>query len=946
MDLYVIRMEKCLHAYDIVDLKSREYQRTHTKPRYLGDVDGRYRYRSRSCTPTLVGSLVNLELPETRANHPTYTANTIITNQTKQIQTTYEKTNRAATLDAWSYPPLGAETIEVSPPRPHTAGGVHEFNREPGRTTKLQLRPFSTGSPGQRVHPNTPPQLHSYMVAKIKRKRTNSGKSIGGSKNVALKTVTTALQQQWEEEDRKDQQTQSPRRVKSQNAKRYDSFAGQWLSFAGGGTTEDGRDGGVLEAFTGEAADEYYNVDARCGVNIANQLIKGNRIQVGKNGILQSNSLKVNQWKNEHPYDSTVSSAYYSSTDSMGRKKPPVQIVPLSWEDQLSKPDVKVLGMKEKDAPPPKSDLCERRPVVYEKLVKADNLPQNRVPVRRQQSLDNYKIKQRTKNKRNIDGTKSLNNRITMISVDQVRDDRDSMCSEDYEELLHRSLQTADIKDELDREEAGRNEDGVLGSRDEDTDQFASSMSSGRLAMSPEEELMPSIIGHQRSNRYQDDGFRSSSQGRGSPSRQMSFVSEVDFNVNSELPIQEESETPDNWRSQQLSPTSSPRQRSGGFPPRQLSARPAPSASSTVTSARTRTQQQVRPAPPKRAQSSPARRTSKPHYQFDEAPTPRNLHSPRPNLVKAGQLQRSGVASISSNQDVGGDHEYIKISHQIRPGSHLRNNRGHSALLGPPGGSDLSTSSHAGDNDPSDTVSVDSMDVNKGDHDHRTMDHDREECTCSPDVKRALSAALSHQSSHPTGTDPSGPVFYIPTADSAESDIFSGRAGGGGRGGGSVTSFYSDKSDPLDGYESDLGDSGRESPADPLFNPNPNPNEQKHLNAADLPAPNQGDDDQSGNTRELPDSSSPPLPGAASSDARDQQEVEFFINQIDGLSFNHADIEEINQMSVSRLNSAADDRKKRTVKFADEQESMSTSVPQCTPMSTPREHHSDSEMPS
>ena len=118
----------------------------------------------------------------------------------------------------------------------------------------LSFFPIISPVIGQRVHPNTPPQLHSYMVAKIKRKRTNSGKSIGGSnsKNVALKTVTTALQQQWEEEDRKDQQTQSPRRVKSQNAKRYDSFAGQWLSFAGGGGMEDGRDGGVLEAFTGE----------------------------------------------------------------------------------------------------------------------------------------------------------------------------------------------------------------------------------------------------------------------------------------------------------------------------------------------------------------------------------------------------------------------------------------------------------------------------------------------------------------------------------------------------------------------------------------------------------------------------------------------------------------------------------------------------------------------
>ena len=98
------------------------------------------------------------------------------------------------------------------------------------------------------VHPHAPPQLQSYMVAKLKRRHSGSNNS---GRNIALKTVTTALLEQWEEEDREEKQ--SPRRVKSQNAKRFDSFAGQWLSFAGGTEQED--HGGVLDAFTGIAED-------------------------------------------------------------------------------------------------------------------------------------------------------------------------------------------------------------------------------------------------------------------------------------------------------------------------------------------------------------------------------------------------------------------------------------------------------------------------------------------------------------------------------------------------------------------------------------------------------------------------------------------------------------------------------------------------------------------
>ncbi len=105
------------------------------------------------------------------------------------------------------------------------------------------------------MHPNAPPQLKKYMTAKLKR-RHSANHDI--ERNITLKTVTTALQAQWEEEDRTDQ-LQSPRRMKSQNAKRFDSFAGQWLSFAGG--TEHDNKSAVLDAFTGELV---YSSELKC----------------------------------------------------------------------------------------------------------------------------------------------------------------------------------------------------------------------------------------------------------------------------------------------------------------------------------------------------------------------------------------------------------------------------------------------------------------------------------------------------------------------------------------------------------------------------------------------------------------------------------------------------------------------------------------------------------
>ena len=508
--------------------------------------------------------------------------------------------------------------------------------------------------------------------------------------------------------------------------------------------------------------------------------------------------------------------------------------------------------------------------------MKEDNLPRHKVKLE-----SGYKIQQRTKNKRNIDGTESLNNRITMITVDEVKEDRDSMCSEEYEELLQRSLQTSDTVTQIESEPVI--EPGVIDNAQDSREQFN---------LSPP---APSLANESQDTFAEDDL---------PPSPRTSFhLNKISMSSDEIIrPV-----------SRQVSSAASTTRQSSGkiqSTPRQL-ARAVPSA--PIMSARTTRSNttSVRSASPKRAQSSPPRRNRK--YQFDDPPTPRNIHSPRPNLAKPGQLARSGVASINASSQDGGEQEYIKISQQLLPSS--GNRRSYSAASRSDvsrisSGTELDTVMDANRND---SISINSMDVNKGDNDilhHHDDDH--RHCTCSPEAKRVLSAALSHMSN---ASDPNA-VISIPTAINTEVDVQSNA-------GSSAGSFYSEKSDLLNELESPSA-SGRETPTD--FD----------RQEPDIPSNEQSTET---NKQDPTEAQNVEIPGSSSNQ-------DIYINQTDGLAFNQNDLEQMNkdteQMDVpkSRSNSAAS-KKKRSVKFADEQESLS--VPYCTPSSTPREQTSDIE---
>ncbi|XP_022109855.1 uncharacterized protein LOC110989631 [Acanthaster planci] len=850
--------EKCLYAYDYVDLKDREYVKKHAKKRHLGDIDGKHRYRPRPSTATVVSSLVSLDFPETRAINTT-TASRIIADQRKQIRNTFEKTQWKETLHGWSRPSTAMDErvqtpVEVElPQRPQTSVSVSDGTQL--QMNQLTLRPFSTGA--IRKPSRKPPQASGFMWVRMKR-RGSAGA------NLQFKRITEEIRLQWEEEDKK--QRQDHRQEKSQSPRRYDAFAGQWLTFAAGGMDEhhgqgeeEGRgpdSGGVVEAFTGETNSEYYNIEGKIGADVANQLRMGNKIRIGVNGKIQSDSLRVRKWRKEvERAESIASDDSYSWADSdfsklNGQttklmKKDLSPVVPLCWDDQLHRPDVKVIEVKDKPSPSTKPDLSERHPVVFEKLVKDDARP------KRGPKLETYRLSHRTKSKRNLDGTESLSNRITVITVDQVDEDRESLCSLDYEEILQRSLEV---------EPATEDEAPSLLRHPEDGQKIAPT---DRVLLSP---FAEGLVGEPRNGSV--SGIKPS--GPSSSPRHSA--------INTDTRLVTRSMTP----KPRTVPLTSP----------------VPSSPSIV-SGRPRTGSQTS----QRAQSS----GSKGRYSFSQPPTPRNLNSPHPNLVKPGQLPRTGVSSINPGIPEG-EHEYIKISQPILPGSERTQSRmDNLAAIARVGEKNAIVEDYRGSSvslgrNPSVTSldSMDSLNVQGGQVVNQLPDDLTEPpCSCSPEAKRAVSAALSRVSRD------SSNVINIPTADMnmSMSDLNS----------------MSDM-DPLASYSSFRGSlSSDVAAAEADLMP------EEEAETRDL-IDEMGSEQVDRATRSLASSpSSQHLPSP------ERQEVGYIINKVDGLELRQSPGE---PREESRKTASAK-KPNRTVTFAEEIQT--PSVPNCTPESTPRD---------
>lgn len=485
---------------------------------------------------------------------------------------------------------------------------------------------------------------------------------------------------------------------------------------------------------------------------------------------------------------------------------------------------------------------------MFEKLIKDDARP------KRGPKLETYRLSHRTKSRRNLDGSESLSNRITVITVDQIDEDRESLNSLDYEEILQRSLD---------------------------------------VEQSPEEEAVPSSL------RFSEDLKRGSIVS--------SMLGEVALS---------ESEDTTTLLDKPVTPRSSPHQSyansdagltTHGISPKPRSiplTSPAPSSPSIV-SGRPWTGSQKS----QRAQSS----NGKTRYSFNQTPTPRNLNSPHPNLAKPGQLPRTGVSSINPGvQD--GEHEYIKISQQILPGSERANSRAENlAAIVRVSERNAYPDSHddtqsLGQNPSIASFdSIDSMNV-EGDRGRNHLPEDvtnltEPPCSCSPEAKRVMSAAISrvsHSSSN---------FINIPTADMnvSLSDLNS----------------ISDM-DPMASYSSFRGSLSSElaEANDLTLGEDEDQSPQKDPNDNHLMDSN---NEQEGKPTASSTSSSSSKHQAPSDS---QEDLGYVINQVDGLDLMHSD-----EVRDPQRKSHSAKKSNRTVTFAEE----IPSVPNCTPESTPRD---------
>lgn len=889
-----IMEDKSLFVYDYVNLKNRELVRKHRKKRSLGDVSGKYRYQAPQQTQNLMGSLINLDFPETRAIN-TKSADAIILDQSQQIRSTYQKTFRASTLEVWSRPDSSLEDRAYSSldNRPQTA-----LDQLQDIQPQVNNRPHTTGSRNYRTPSRKPPNPSGFMVVKMK--------PDGSVKNHGFRTVTEEIRSWWDVDDKK--QREKARKAHSQNLKRYDSFAGQWLSFAG---NDEEAEGGVIEAFTGKAPrDEFYNIESKVGASVATQLRNGNKVRVGVNGTLQSDSLRVKKWKNdpELPADGSESSKeetvedifreakakapvpvpFKKETEGQIRKRPAEDLVPLSWTEQVTKPNVKVIGIREPSSPSPKLDLSERHPVVFHPLMKDGSRPQT-AGIR----LGKYRINQQSKSKIGIDGAESLNNRITHVTIDQLnRSDAEykELTDADYENLLKEKLRLVSMDAEGEEEE----EEGI----------------------------------------YEDDGSmydRREQMISVSPRRKLEDMKErSDYSIGKESDVSGMTvEKPPTFRSQgsavdiaglmaQGSTAEKPyvRQVASAMPgmrhapDSQLS---APPRSMTRSAGSQRIQPMdssgqrlvLRSAGSQRALSSASSRRK---YSFDQQVTPANAHSPRPNLARAGHLPRTRVSSINTGPQEG-DQEYIKFSQQILRPVEGRPRKGDPGMMAISHVGDTNQARHSM-RDPSvscldDGGSVDSMNVHRGDPHRGKHEHyheDGSKCTCSPEAKRVMSAALSAMSH--VSTDHS--VINIPTAYMAPSE--------------SDRNSLSDM-DPLSSTSSfrrpSLGDDDwRETSFDQSTEKDNQIDSSYDVMASEEVAES-GDH---GNIGSIPDANENKPPITFVSSPAPSREI--VINRHDGLD----------AQGITPPRSAG---KKRTVKFSDE--ILEPYVPYTSPISTPRD---------
>ncbi|XP_052777110.1 uncharacterized protein LOC128214591 isoform X2 [Mya arenaria] len=420
--------QKYLMALDYMELHANTVLQKHAKKRPLGDIETKHRYTPTQ--PVLSCRTVDIDVSGTRTYRPKSSAD-IISEQHALIHRIYSKSR-----DIASAPPRRSKTprksveknkdntenkveenslksIEVQG-RPLTSLSQRGGTKANIRTSTSNKRPKTTGNiKGPKVSND------NFMIVHADRELIETRRS--------YRSLTNKIHKHWEPESHDLNQGTYQRGKKPPGVPAVDS----WLTFTGSQAEEangvvDAFAEHVLEKFLEDSDDssyeeskdvdtegEYYNVEGTVGSRIAQQLQQGDRIRIGINGDVQTHDLKVKKWFRE---DSFVRSRDVEDKGKENMASSDNQIIPLSWDDQVSADNTKVITARQPRGDPSTMNLNETRPVVFTKLL-PDDLTSASLNNRMGKQDSKFKVKQRRKNKPGMDG-REQENKVTVVTID------------------------------------------------------------------------------------------------------------------------------------------------------------------------------------------------------------------------------------------------------------------------------------------------------------------------------------------------------------------------------------------------------------------------------------------------------------------------------------------------------------------------------------------------
>ncbi|WAR24324.1 hypothetical protein MAR_037993, partial [Mya arenaria] len=411
--------QKYLMALDYMELHANTVLQKHAKKRPLGDIETKHRYTPTQ--PVLSCRTVDIDVSGTRTYRPKSSADIITPPRRsktprKSVEKNKDNTENKVeenSLKSSECNSNSLKSIEVQG-RPLTSLSQRGGTKANIRTSTSNKRPKTTGNiKGPKVSND------NFMIVHADRELIETRRS--------YRSLTNKIHKHWEPESHDLNQGTYQRGKKPPGVPAVDS----WLTFTGSQAEEangvvDAFAEHVLEKFLEDSDDssyeeskdvdtegEYYNVEGTVGSRIAQQLQQGDRIRIGINGDVQTHDLKVKKWFRE---DSFVRSRDVEDKGKENMASSDNQIIPLSWDDQVSADNTKVITARQPRGDPSTMNLNETRPVVFTKLL-PDDLTSASLNNRMGKQDSKFKVKQRRKNKPGMDG-REQENKVTVVTID------------------------------------------------------------------------------------------------------------------------------------------------------------------------------------------------------------------------------------------------------------------------------------------------------------------------------------------------------------------------------------------------------------------------------------------------------------------------------------------------------------------------------------------------